>query len=585
MMKKYIVVLVVLIAVKYNAQIEFLNNYFFDYATSSYNMNYAISLALPKGNYQNAQELLKTDFFKKNPQKATQIQALLTHNTLGKLPALSLINEAYISTEEKEFATLWLSFYTNDNDYDSLLLSFQKKYPNNYNPLKLKLRKILNYRDANIWNEIKHKKASSLKTLDSIIDSPNVLQEDKLYFSLMKLDFLNKKDFRSDEDEYPKEKLVDELIQLYKNNKSDFELNMLKQKLSLEKSSKYDEIKKEINDELTKNSTATSTEKVLQLLLEYNNTDKNIKISDLESSLYKILAYEKNASEISKIKALISVFSLSKEPDFGFFMRGLLKPIPFSSVFKKSFTSALQNKQAIIEKIKSILDEPQFSKLRNNTSEIHKELENIKQMSVEDIQAFYGLTVFSSYYSKSLLGLKYAFGNFQDKPEANDYESIQSFIEFLDKNPLYLDDSRYYFKYLDLKNDEGFNEFLNRFSQLKQKFPGSATILKNGLNCLQINNEKITEANLQNFYVAYFKLAVDYLAICKVIKSKSDYDIELFSSNLRYERDSNFNSYFENFYYNFSTKSKKECTDYLNLVLEKNPDNKDLKEIQNLTQQ
>ncbi|WP_291136785.1 hypothetical protein [Flavobacterium sp. UBA7663] len=578
-MKKYFILFLILSLTPSNAQIKFLNDYFFDCNSSSYQMNYAISLASPNGNYANAQELLKTQFFKNNIDKATQIQALLTHNTLGKEKAISIINNAEISEEEKDFAKLWLSFYTNNTtEYDALLVAFQKKYTANYNPIKLKLRVVLNYRDANMWNEIKEQKPQSIKTLDSLISLPNVTHEDKLYFSLMKLDFLKKNDFRSEEKKYSENELLDKVVELYQKNKSLFELEILKNTLNKSESKKYKNLIKEINDEQAKTSTYTSTEKVLALLLEYNNSDKKIKVSEVESSINKILSFEKNVTEISKIKALLNVFSLPSEPDFGFMMKGLLKPIPFSKEFKQSFSSTSLSKQELVEKIKSVLKEHQFAEIDKNSSKLNEELETIKDLSIEDIHAFYGLMVFSSYYAKSLQSLKYAFGSFQDKPERKDYETVESFIQFLEKNPLYHDDSRYFFNYLDLKNDEGFQKFITQINILKDKFPGSATILRNGLDCIQINNEKVSENNLQYFYTSYFKLAVDYLAISKIIKSKNDYDSELFSGNLRYKLEHG-STYFENFFSVFSQESKKESEQYLDVVLQKNQANKDLNEI------
>lgn len=582
-MKKYFILLFALFITKSNAQLDFLKDYYFDCNSNSYQMNYAITLASPNGNYAKALELLNTDSFKKNIENTTKINALLTHNTLGKEKAVAIINNAKISPEEQDFSKLWLSFYTNNtSEYDALLADFKKKYPTNYNPIKLRLRAILNYRDANIWNEIKEKKQQSIKTLDSLISSTNITNEDKLYFSLMKLDFLKKKDFRTEEKDYSKEELLDKVVELYQKNKSLFQLEILKNNLKKSDSKKYNQLLKEIDDELTKNYESSSTDKVLNLLLEHNNSEKKGKVSDLESSINKILSIEKNTTEISKVKALLNAFSLPKEPDLGFFMKGLLDPIPFSKEFKQNSMSTNSSKQTLIENIKSVINEPQFAEIDKNSSKFNEELETIKDLSVEDINAFYGLIVFSSYYAKSLKGLKYSFGNFQDKPENKDYETIESFLQFLENNPLYLNNSRYFFSYLDLKNDDGFKKFITQFDLLKNKYPGSASILRNGLDCFQINNEKISENNLQYFYISYFKLAIDYLTISRIIKSKNDYDTELFSGNLRYKKEYTFSTYFENFFNAFSNESKKEAEQYLNAVLEKNQDNNNLKEIKSL---
>jgi hypothetical protein len=248
-MKKYIFLLFCLFYIDSNAQVNFLDKYYFDCVSSSYNVNLGISLSVPEGNYKKAKELLDTDFFKKNLDDATKIQALLIHNTLGYEKAILHIENAKISQENKEFTQLWLNFYTNNTEqFDLLLVTFQKKYPTNYNPLKLKFRTILNYRDANIWNKLEDQKSKSITTLDSLLAVPNINKEDKTFFLLMKLDFLKKKEFNSDEREYLEEELLDILVVEYQKNKPIFDLGNLKYNLNKSKSKKYKILIEEIND-------------------------------------------------------------------------------------------------------------------------------------------------------------------------------------------------------------------------------------------------------------------------------------------------------------------------------------------------
>lgn len=567
-----------------NAQLKLIDDYYFDCLTSSYTMNLGISLASPKGNFTKANELINADFFKNNRVESTQIQALLLHNTLGYDKAVNQINKAFISNEEKDFTQLWLHFYTyNHPVYDTMLIAFQKKYPTNYNPIKLKLRAVLNYRNANRWNELKDQKTKSITTLDSLITSPSVKQEDKVFFTLMKLDFLKKNDFRSEEKEYDTKELLDVLVDVYQKNKPLFEPETLKNHLEKSDSKKYKSLIQEIKNEQLKKVNSTSTEKVLSLLLEYNQQEKNTSVKDLESSINTILLTEKSELEISKIKALISIFSLPKLPDFGIFLKGIFKPIAFSNSFKSKAVTQL-NKPELVNNFMLMLKEPLYETIDVNDTNIKEELETIKNSSAEDIQALYGLVVFSTYYAKSLQSLQYVFGKYQDSPTNKDIQSIESYLAFLEKNPLYLNESTYHFTFLELKNDNDIQKFITEINQLKHKFPGAATILKNGLICLGLNTGNISEDYLQQFYVHYFKLSADYLAVAKIINTKKDYDLDFFSGMLNYKNDFIYKTYFENFFNKFTASAKKECENYLDTLLQVYPTNKDLKELKSKMQ-
>lgn len=562
-----------------NAQLKLFDDYYFDCLTSSYTMNLGITLASPKGSFTKANELLNADFLRNNITESTQIQALLLHNTLGYDKAVDHINKAFISNEEKDFTQLWLHFYTNNHPvYDTMLIAFQKKYPTNYNPIKLKLRAVLNYRDANRWNELKDKKTKSITTIDSLITTPTVKQEDKVFFTLMKLDFLKKNDFRSEEKEHNIEELLDVLVDVYQKNKPLFEPETLKNNLEKSESKKYKSLIQEIKNEQLKKVNSTSTEKVLSFLLEYNQNGKNTSVKDLESSINNILSDEKNELEISKIKALISVFSLPKLPDFGFFLKEIFKPIPFSNSFKSKAVTLL-NKPELVNNFMIILKESQYETIDINDPKIKEELEIIKNLSAEDIQAFYGVVIFSSYYVKSIQSLKYVFGNFQESPQNKDIQSIESYLAFLEKNPLYLNESTYHFTFLELKNDDDIQKFITELNHLKHKFPGAATILKNGLICLGLNTGNISENYLQQFYVHYFKLVADYLAVAKIINTKKDYDLDLFSGMLDYNKDYHYKTNFENFFNEFTASGKKECINYLDTLLQVYPTNNNLKDL------
>lgn len=535
-------------------------------------MNHAITLSSPEGSFIKVNELLESDFFKKNYEKSVLIKSLVTHNTLGKKKAYEFINGTNLSEENKEFTKLWLSFYVKDyKEYDLLKADFAKKYPENYEPLKLRFRKIIDYRDKNIWNRINEDKSKSISSIDSLLTINSVNKEDKLYFSLMKLDFINDSKYNSGDNV-----LIDAVVELYLNNKDSFQKDILIKYISKYEGQKYESLLQKLTEELSDNSNLPSAEKVLTILSDFNSKDKHKSITQVESSIEKILVSEKNASEILKIKALVAVYSLSEEPDLGFFMGGVLKPINFSNTFKAKFS--ISEKQPIVKAIELFLTSPEFEKKRVNLK-LEYIVDDIKNLSKEDLQACYGLMIFSTYFSKSLNNLKLALGNFQDESEEIDIKNTANYISFLEKNPLYLNKKEYRFSILKLNTDEEFFDFLNKFKLVKDKFKGSSSILKNGIIVLKLNCESISEANLQKFYAEYFKLIVDYIVVSK--NENYNYDLDFYYEFLRLKNDNNeyFGNHFGNFVKALSDDDKLECLKYLNQVLLENPDVESLREM------
>ncbi|RZJ98943.1 MAG: hypothetical protein EOO46_23315, partial [Flavobacterium sp.] len=67
-MKKYFVLAFLLLTVKSHSQFDFAKNNYYNCQESSYQLNYGITLSSPiKGNYEKANELLNTPYFKSNP--------------------------------------------------------------------------------------------------------------------------------------------------------------------------------------------------------------------------------------------------------------------------------------------------------------------------------------------------------------------------------------------------------------------------------------------------------------------------------------------------------------------------------------
>lgn len=577
-MKKFLLILLLAFTAKNYAQFGFLNNYYFNCLESSYQLEYGIVLSSPKGNYEKAQALLNTAYFKSNPEKALLIKALFTYNTQGKNTAFGLIDASDSSIEIKDFSKLWLSFHAkNTSDYAVQLKDFEKNHPQNYDIFKLKFRKLIDYRDSNLWNSIYKEKQKALQSIDSLVGLGSTNKDDKIFFSLIKLDFLahEEKDRNEGKEDvvYSKEKLLHQLLILWKQDKTLFNPSHLQKMIGDCKSSDCKEALQYIESELNKNNSQSSTEKVYALLM---NKDEKQSVSEMERKITDIITREKNEEQLSKIKALLTVFSLSKEPDLGFFMKGLLKPIPFSKEFRLRY-AAPQNKTVVLGKINALFEGAEFPELKANIAKdarFREEMETIKSLSAEDLQAVYGMMLFSGYYAKSLKGLGETFGSFSDGPSAEEKKDFKKYIAFLEKNPLYYDSSKYKFNLVQLNSEADVMAFIKETQKLKEKYPGSAAILDNCIYAIAFSNKLITEKEQQHYYLDYFKLVVDVLKVKFSGSTKEENDSNYFGPILNYDSKSP-SSYFEDFYDKLSADAKNEAQEYLQKAIAEYPDHKD----------
>ncbi len=580
-MKKALLLLFLIHFTVSNSQINFWDNYYIDCLKSSYTMNYAISLSSPKGNFNSAKELLKNDYFNNHKFESALISSLLDYNTIGSKQVEEHLATSNLNKEQQDFVRLWISFYTkNFNAYQKQLAAFQEHYPSNYLPIKLRLRAILNYRDKSIWNQIKEKKGSSIATIDSLLQINTIDKEDRIYFSLLKLDFLNKADFRSTEEEVAVDDMLKELFMLYISNKSLFHLTNVKNKLNSSKSNSYKSTVAEITEEEDKLSNKSSTESALQLLLHYNNdSDKKMTVVDLESALKKLLQKEKKANDLHKLKALIGVYSLSREPDLGVLMKGMLKPIPFIKTFKQLYTIT-GTKASILANITSLLNEAQFKEIINETEltlRYKNEYNKIKGLSVEDLQAIYGIMVFSVYYGKSIKeSVKSSFGNFQDVPARDNCKDASSYIAFLTQNPLYLNDSKYISNTAVLRTEAEMFKLIELTNELRQIYPGSSSLLNNSILSLAMNNKKVSEVRKEEYYETYYKLIIDYVSFSNTISIKEyDMDVNFFGALLNYNKEE-YDNYFDYFYSLMNENGKTNSIAYLEAAKKNNPSNENL---------
>lgn len=588
-MKKHILLIIVLIASKSQGQFRVFENYYFDCLESSYQMNYGITLSSIEGNYEKANTFLNSDFLKNNPEKQILIKALLCYNTLGKKRAYELIDTNLTSEEKKESAKLWLSFYSKNNEeFNQNYTVFRKKHPDNYEPLKLKFRGHIDYRDKNFWNDIYNEKQNSLRSIDSLLALNSVKNEDRIYFSLIKLEFLKKEETDRKEDKvdivYPQERLISELLSLWKANKTLFNTSNLSRLIDDCTTDDCKEAIAYLAEEARKTDTSSSTQKTVALLVRQNNGD-DVKpsVAELEKSIMLIKSTEKSQKEIARINALITVFSLEKEPELGFFFRGMLKPIAFSTAFKQKSTGT-QDKASLLADIESVMNEAAKENGNSGFVENFKnESETLKNLSVDDLKALYGLAVFSQEYAKLLKSaFQTSFLNYSESPSFEEISDIRKYVAFLEKNPLYYDKSAHSFNYPDLKSEKDVWYLIEETKRLKEKFPGSMALLNNCILTLSYNHEAVSDAQKQNFYLIYIKFLCDLFPLMpeKSISDTSegcDYFPTLNTRNLFSK-----SNCFEDFYKLLSKESQKELENYISQKLIENPGDKKLISLTNM---
>lgn len=577
-MKKLLLLGFVLTTSIASAQLEssFKTNYI-DFLTSSYNFNYAISLASPKGNYIKALELLQNDYFKKNAAETFLIQSLLTHNTYGKDSAFILINKSLFSTEEKDFAKLWLNFHThNYREYDSLIKAFCQNYPSNYFPIKLRLRKIINYKHKNFWNKRKEDKEKSIHTIDSLLALPTLCKEDSVYFSLFKLNFLEINENSQSEKEYPEKKILDNLAMLFNSHKELFNLKLLKNLFERKEKYDYRNTLKEIEKEQRKTTNFSSSQNVYNLLITYNSEKIKKPISELENEINFIYDYENNVIELEKISALITLFDLAKTPRVGFILDEKLKPISFTKLFKQKFDVTI-NKEKIIKNINILLKwfRVNEEESKGDINSIYKnEIELLSELTAKDVNAFYGLLIFYANFLESLNEMTFWLNKYQDDPTGNDYKNTNSYLAFLEKNPLYLNDQRFVLYFLTFEKGKDVFNFIEKLNALKAKLLGAATISRNGIMCVLLNCKAVPNESLQEFYIAYFKLIVDYLCISNLVNEEDSFEDFLYEPNLRLKQSSSYDrTLLDNLIVTFSEENIRKAQQYVDTKLLKFPNN------------
>lgn len=577
-MRKGIALLLLLIINVFPAQLsDFLSQQYIDCLEDNYQLDLGISLSqINEGSYQKAIELLETDYYKSHPKEKFLIQNLLDYNTKGKKYTYQTIEESNLSSEEKDFTKLWLSYYTNNNnDYEVMLKDFKKKYPSNLELLKLEIKKELNER----------KFLSDLtqysKEIDSVLTLPDLSTQNKLHFTLTKLDVSE-----LDED-YEKNKLKKYLnfIEFWKEHKEKINYNYAS-KVQLDdcKTKDCETFNDWILEQKEKNSPTNPSNKIFSLLLQQVNSDSGLPIPTLQKKIDLLLSQETEITEIQNIKALVNVYFLTKEPDFGFWFKGMLKPIPFDANFRKKYLVTL-NKQECIENIKTIAQE--FAKEKNKTIDLQTLQEMQKEATkypVEDVKVMYGILVFLKHYARSLeKALATDLGYYKDSPQDEIYTDSKLMLNYLEKNPLFYDDNLITAsdaKFKDIVKKQDLDTFSQNMLKLTDKYPYAYGIQLKYLTTLSQYENLVYKEELQNYYLDYLKKTIDLLSI----NQKLDFNnLEtLLFINFKNLEGSGLINYYkvsEDFFKKIDVENKKIAMKYLLQKINENPYHNNLKEM------
>ncbi|RZJ98925.1 MAG: hypothetical protein EOO46_23410, partial [Flavobacterium sp.] len=382
----------------------------------------------------------------------------------------------------------------------------------------------LEYRDANMWNSVYDEKQHALTVIDSLIKIPSMQKDDKLFFSLLKLDFLSheERDRKKNRKDvfYSEQEAIAHLISLWKENKEAFNAEYLLKRMGDCATADCKEAQAYAFNKSNKFENLPSAEKIYNLLL---SMELRQDVPKLEGMINEITSKEKNEEQLSRIKGIISLFSLSKIPQLGFFSKGMLKPISFSKEFKSRY-AAPQDKVVVLKKIKDTYESAEmeeFTGAPGMREMFLKEFETAKSLSAPDVQAIYGAMIFSYYYAKSIVQAMTGLGKFNDSPNAVQREDYKKYIAFLDKNPLFFDKSMFLLYAATFHSEQEVMAFIKESEKLREKYPAAWPLIENCMHSVALANALITKKEAQNYYLGHFKLVVD---ACKVNSSREKLD-------------------------------------------------------------
>ncbi|MBB4807602.1 hypothetical protein HNP38_002908 [Chryseobacterium defluvii] len=561
-MKKIWSVLIIL-SVSFKAQVGFFDSYFMFTQKDFYNLNEGISHSTYEdGDYKKTIELLQSDYYRSNPEPAFYINSLLTYNTKGKDAAFEMVSKSSYSNEKKEFLKLWLTYFSEfRDDYKILFSAFEKKYPDN--PEFFKFKTYLETKEySKLFGNSKEFCETFYKKMDEAIANSKFSEENKMFFRLAKLDI---KDFKEEYEEAKKMR-IDTLYNLWKGNKNLFSYKGLEKTISGCENSKCMEMNAWIltEERNTEKNIYSAEEEILgKLIAQEKEGNKGIPVAELENTLELFLSKLDDGKK-EDFKALLSIYFLDKEINFGIMMKGLFNPIPFSMNFRKKYQSLL-TKEQIVSRMKQMSEDPKYTNAFNEGAivKFQKEIDKLKVYGIDDLRAMYGLLVFSNYYGGLLSKSFEKIGMRTNHPSEKQNANYKEFLKFYDENPMYNKKDLYFDGMItDVRTYADLQDFISGTDALIVKYKGSLPIRSMALQMIGWKKNLVPKEKYQEYLSMFFIRLVDlYDEIQSVYFDNNDY---MLLTNIVLEGDQRYNyPIYNDFYKLFSNDNLEKGYQYL----------------------
>jgi hypothetical protein len=571
------------------AQFDSFNNYFIYCENSTFKENYARLSASYNGNYNKAKEFIEKDsIILNNPILKVKIESLLKFNLNGEEFALSFIKNSNLNIEDKDYIKIWLATFTNEinNDKDKyeaylkLDNELGLKYPKNYKIIKLKLEMFLFKGDKS-----EKTYENNLNKIDSLINCNHIYPEDKLYFNLLKLDYIKFKDnpnmHRYGHKATPDKVFYKNIINLYNTNKNKFNLLTLYKTLIDCDSKDCEIIKNKVIDSVYLDKNRLASERTIMMLYNYSFFKLHSK-SKVENLLKLILDNEKDEEEIFKIKAVINSYTinrsnllngLSKEKRV-FVSSSLIEGINFSSSIEKAF-SFNYSKEIVDNYILKQYKEKNKYLLKFTKEEELKE--QLNKADLNDLSNFIGEMLIVKHDDDKNTLKRYFLFNINKKRNMFDEYTIDEFLTEIDSNPLHSLSSHSlgrtnFINSLVIKSSKELTSLLNKLYDVKKRHLYSKSVDQKIMTTLYLNREFINNTNNTLFHNCFIKSLLDY------VDSNYDFKKDFFSSLIHWEKDS-YDSSLNGYYQSMNSESKIIVERELIDAITKSPRNENLNEI------
>lgn len=580
-MNKYYPVLILLLTSISYSQFKPHTPLLVDCLNSSFNLNYAITLCSYTGDYHKALAFINNSKKNIDENEKLFINALLTHNLYGKEKSDLEIAQLPIDDESKELIKLKILLHSSHPSFDEHYTKFIQKYPKNHQALKLKYKKLL------LKEPLLSKNATIniISEIDSLMNSNSLKNEEKVYYSILKIDFLKQKEYYSLSALIDKKEITKRLLNIFNQNKELFNLEYFKYKLQYydENSKLSAETLEYIKNNESSKTEVTSTNEAFELLSTQSSKKNKLPKKIFESQIVKIIQEEKDSLEIKNIKALLHFFTLIDIKKLPYY--GTLNPLEYSSTITSLFNK--ETNITTINSIESFLNTPkvigilEYDYDTDYSYYFQKNKENLKTAEApnNELQQLYGLIVYGIYNKKkSIENLLQEFNVLYLKPNKK-FKNAIDYLNFLDKNPLFLEE------YSGFPIDSSFNllHFIQEFNTLKEKYKGSVAILKFGLQQMIDAKKLANENNKEIYYVTFYKTLLDLMSI----SYDSSLDFKYFEPSTQYGRlfDTSYNDAIPFFYQVLSKENQIIIQNYAYQKLQLNPTNEDLIKFNNTINQ